>query len=327
MRRVVGILNYCETRIQEPFYSWIMGIYNRVLQIRNPEKVLHLGPEYPDKTFYVIRLDNQGIGLASFFDEVLGAMKYAQKRGYIPVVDISDTNCSLVDPDRGGDAWEYYYEGIYTEGKLYTKQDARNAERVVYHNQNLITLYKRYSPKEIRCRSELCRRIRYNEETDVFLKQNESRILVKKPCIAVYYRGTDYKVHGSYVPIGHPKVMEIRDFWEEVQIYADKMGCSNIFFVTEEQEALDYVMEHQGKLQVDYFEKKRFSDFAFDDSISSKVLPGVSRYENNLLYLLDLDMMSKCEYLFGPFNSGIQMALNLNGGQYKDVHIVDIGRN
>ncbi len=121
--------------------------------------------------------------------------------------------------------------------------------------------------------------------------------------------------------------MEIQIFWEEVQTYAEKIGCSNVFFVTEEQEALEYVTKHQGKLRVDYFEKKRFSNYAFDDSISSKVLPGVSRYENNLLYLLDLDMMSKCEYLFGPFNSGIQMALNLNGGQYTDVHIVDIGRN
>ncbi len=147
MRKAVKLLNYCEARIQEPFYSWIMGIYNKLLQIRNPENILHLGQEYPDKTFYIIRLDNQGIGLASFFDEVLGAMKYAQKRGYIPVVDISYSNCSLVDPDRGGDAWEYYYAGIYTEGKLYTKKDACNASKVVYHNQSLITLYKKIFTK------------------------------------------------------------------------------------------------------------------------------------------------------------------------------------
>lgn len=327
MRSLSEMLHYYETRIQEPFYSWIMAAYNKLLMIRNPEKMTHPGIKNPQQTFYMIRLDNQGIGLASFYDEVLGAMKYASKRGYVPVVDISDPDCSLVDPERKGDAWEYYYAGIETNGKIYSKEDAAAAANVIYHDQRLITLYKRYSPKEIYCRSELSKRIYYNEETKCFLEKMEREILAEMPRIAVYYRGTDYKTHGNYVPVGHPKVMEIESFWHEVREYADKVGCPNIFFVTEEQEALDYVLLNKEELKVAYIPKKRFSNFGFDTSISSKILPGVSRFENNLLYLLDLDMMSKCQYLFGPFNSGIQMALNLNGGEYRDVHIVDIGRN
>ncbi len=327
MRKLRELLHYYEARIQEPFYSWLMAAYNCILDITEHPETEHPGGEHTDQTFYVIRLDNQGIGLASFYDEVLGAMKYAERRNYVPVVTISDPECSLVDPQRGGDAWEYYYAGIETNGRLYSAKDAANAANVVFHDQRMITLYKRYSPKEIARRSVFCGRIRYNEETRAYLAEKEKDILRNTSLIGVYYRGTDYKTRGEYVPVGHPKVMEIPNFWDMLIQYAKSVSCSNVFFVTEEQEALDYVLEHKSGLNILYIPKVRFSDFSFDASISSKTLPGVSRYENNLLYLLDLDMLSKCQYLFGPFNSGIQMALNLNGGRYKDVHIVDIGRN
>ena len=42
-------------------------------------------------------------------------------------------------------------------------------------------------------------------------------------------------------------------------------------------------------------------------------------------YLLDLYALSKCDYLVGPMNGGVQMALNWNGNRYSDVHIIDLG--
>lgn len=327
MLSIMQCVHFLETRIQEPFYSCIINIYNDFLRRKKGTQRISNGNEYPDKVFYLIELDDIAIGLASFYDKVLGAVKYADKKNYIPVVNISNTQSNIVDPERGGNGWEYFFSGIETDGRVYSLKDLASAQSVVLADPSCITLYKRYSINEIERRNKICCRIQYNKDTASYIKKAEIDFLHEDKTIGVYYRGTDYRKKGNWNPVGHPKVLEIDDFWQEVQHFSKEVHCRNVFLVTEEQEAVDYILSNSANLNVEYVRKKRFSVFDYSDSISTMTLPGVSKYENNLLYLLDVDMLSKCDFLFGPFCSGVQMALNMNGNRYEKVHIVDIGRN
>lgn len=327
MLSIMQCVHFLETRIQEPFYSCIINIYNDFLRRKKGTQRISNGNEYPDKVFYLIELDDIAIGLASFYDKVLGAVKYADKKNYIPVVNISNPKSNVVDQDRGGNGWEYYFSGIETDGRIYSMKDIEKAENIVVANPSCITLYKRYSNKEISRRNKVSSRIRYEKNTNSFIQKMEEDLLNDKKQIGVYYRGTDYRKKGNWTPVGHPKVLDISDFWKEVQHFSENVQCKNIFLVTEEQEAVDYVLSNPAGLNVRYVRKKRFSNFDYSDSISTMTLSGVSKYENNLLYLLDVDMLSKCDFLFGTLCSGVQMALNINGNHYEQVHIVDIGKN
>ena len=347
---IVRWVYFLETRIQEPFYSFIIYIYNGFVRRRNGIQRVSNGKEYTDKVFYLIELNDTAIGLASFYDKVLGAVKYADKKNYIPVVNITDTQVlgavkyankknyipvvnitntqsNIVDPERGGNGWEYYFSGIETDGQVYSLKDLTNAQNVVLADPSCITLYKRYSIHEIERRNKICCRIQYNKDTASYIEKAEKDLLHEDKTIGVYYRGTDYRKRGNWNPVGHPKVLGINDFWQEVQCFSKEVHCCNVFLVTEEQEAVDYILSNSSNLNVEYVRKKRFSDFDYSDSISTMTPAGVSKYENNLLYLLDVDMLSKCDFLFGAFCSGVQMALNMNGNRYEKVHIVDIGRN
>lgn len=136
---IVHWVHFLETRIQEPFYSFIISLYNVFVRRRNGIQRVSLGKEYPDKVFYLIELNDTAIGLASFYDKVLGAVKYANKKNYIPVVNISNTQSNIVDPERGGggNGWEYYFSGIETDGRVYSLKDLANAQSVVLADYSL----------------------------------------------------------------------------------------------------------------------------------------------------------------------------------------------
>ena len=105
----------------------------------------------------------------------------------------------------------------------------------------------------------------------------------------------------------------------------DASRGGNMFVVTEEQEALDAIRARFPAAR--FVEKERFANFRHGVSLPLQRLPGTPPFENNRLYLLDLAVLSRCDYLIGAMNSGMMMALNMNGNAYKGVRILDTGVN
>jgi hypothetical protein len=141
--------------------------------------------------------------------------------------------------------------------------------------------------------------------------------------VGAYYRGTDYKTIGEWQPVGHAKVPRIENFCDSLEKCMKKWKCYNLFFMTEEQEALDYVIKRFP--HVKYVKKERFINFAYGRTIAEQVPKETSRFKNNQLYLTDIYILSKCQYLVGTVNSGLLMAMNWNNNNYKDYKILDYG--
>lgn len=60
------------------------------------------GNDYPDKTFYVIRIDFPMAGLFAIVKSYLSHVEYALDRGYIPVIDMKNCKNQFLNNVNGG---------------------------------------------------------------------------------------------------------------------------------------------------------------------------------------------------------------------------------
>lgn len=313
-------------KVKEPLYSLLICLFNKVKLIRNPEKIKSYGELNPNVTFYVI--SNLPGGLASQYDAALGYIDRAIKKGYIPIIDLQNTdNGCLKDEEREeSNPWAYYFSQPIINGiqKEYTLEEVYKSNRVIHCN-SLHMVYKRVNKKNIHKRYLLSQYINVVEAQYNSIKQIYEELLKNSTdnIIGAYYRGTDYKTVGDWRPVGHAKVPQIEMFCDALEKNMEKWNCYSVFFMTEEQEALEYFVKRFP--QARYINKERFNNFSYGKTIAEQVPQSTSRFKNNLLYLADIYILSKCQYLVGTVNSGLLMAMNWNNNTYKDYDILSYG--
>lgn len=317
-------------RVPEPWYSWLRDVSNAITFLRRPERVAHPGGDnglHPDRTFYVINGLAGSVGLATWYDNVLGGMKRAARKGWIPVVarGVTPFGRGGTEDERGD--WYTYFAPV----SPYSPDDIlkfRNVVVTVPHQR----VHKRWNRREIAVRHKLSLSAPLNAQAREFV-ESRSRLLFPDGVdgfTGIYFRGTDYRARDGYCPAGHPAVLEYGHFMDMVEAVLKGWGLQpgrgeRLFFVTDEQEALDAFLERYPLAK--YIDKPRFSIKGFHTNTPCHVPEGLTFKENNLLYLLDLYALSRCGYLVGPMNGGLMMALNLNGNRYRGVHVLDTGVN
>ena len=320
-------LFHCLGMVQEPWYTLINKLANAWILLRNPEKVTHPGTLYSDKTFYVIRDLPSGVGLAGWYDRVVGYMLRAKKKGWIPIV-VPPKNSMLGDEREGRGNWYSYFSVISPYNQLDVGKFANTVEAVVHG-----VIHKRYNRSVIRARHDISKNICLNLEANKFVESHLCEIfgqIIGRPLVGVYFRGTDYRNVGKWKPIGHAAVPRYEVFCEKVENALRRWGVPidegrNLFVVTEEQEALDYLVSRYPLMS--YVKKPRFVNFNFGTALPYQTPGNLSFRENNLLYLVDIYALARCDYLIGGVNGGVLMALNLNGNRYRGVQIMNTGVN
>ena len=302
--------------VQEPWYTWFNALANAWILFRNPEKVTHPGPLHPDKTFYVIRNLLPSVGIAGWYDAVIGYMLRAKKKGWIPVVD-PPPPAQVDDGD-----WYAFFKSV----SPYSIDEALRSRNVVFAvTQGMI--HKRYNIKNITVRHKIAKEIHLSDELRKFVDDRLGTLFdgCDAPIVAIRYRGTDYRF-----AIGHAKAPDVEWFCDTVESDMRKWGVNivegeRIFVVTEEQEALDAIRRRFPKCR--YVEKERFSDTKERKYLCYRRLPTLTPKMNNFLYMLEIHALARCDYLIGGVNGGVLMALNLNGNRYKGVHVLNTGVN
>ena len=316
---LTSIMLHVASRLPEPLYSWAIAVTNWWKLMRCPErKVEPAGNLHPDRTFYVIEALTRGTGVASWYDRALGYMLRAERMGWEPVV--ADT------ADEFGQRWEMYF-GNPSRVPL---DEVRRSRNVIYAHPSLTVTYRRLNRGNIEKRHRLATAIPLAAEAETFVKSRMETLFggAVRPMVGAYLRGTDYRATKDWRPVGHFIVPGAAQFAERLEADCRKWGIevadgAHFFFVTEEQESLDFLIARYPKAR--YVQKERFSNFKHGVCLSMQSLRNTSRETNNMLYLLDLYALARCDYLVGPMNSGMQMALNLNGNVYRDVDIIDLG--
>ena len=316
-------------RIREPWYSWCKCISNLILLLRNPEVEEHPGgPKgiLPERTIYLIDDFPYNVGLATWYDNVLGRMERAERRGWIPVVAKATLSDATRDIVERGDWYDYF-----TPVSEVSPSDISRCANVV-RAKPLQMVHKRFNRSEISIRHRLSKKAAFSDDTMNFILPRFEELFRggAEECVGIYYRGTDYRRQGGYCPTGHAVALEYDAFMRRIERVLQGWNIpigkgEKMFFVTEEQDALNAFIAQYPAAR--FFTKPRFARADVKTKTPMHVPVGTTFRENNLMYLLDLYALSRCGYLVGPINGGLLMALNLNGNRYKGVHVLNTGVN
>lgn len=297
--RAIQTLLYLPSMVR-PFYAYLKTNKRRFWR----RTVVHRGGLNPGKTFYVIGDSASWAtsGLANIEPYVAANCAYAEKRGWIPVVDMKNFPTMYHTPETLGkeNVWDWYYEqpgNISLEEALKSRRCVLSNSNPYFHNwlrfphlgnpanrSRIQRIYRTY----IRVKPALLAKMEA-ECAGADLVRNQKRIL------GVVCRGTDFV---AARPSGHsipPATAEaIRISREELAAHS----CDALYLATEDQDILDAFIEAFGDALI-YENARRFRAQPGVWLYQYDVGPELTPYRRGYEYLLTLTMLSKCDCLIG----------------------------
>lgn len=301
-------------------------VYNKIFHRGDLMKKIKCGNDNSDIVFFVIRPRKDCVeGLLSLFWNVMINIEYANKKGYVPIVDFKNYETQYW-MGNDSNAWEFYFTQP-TKYKLENVYRSKNVilsglETLQYNKEKYRANYDRKSLFEMY--STIFSSISFSDEV---LKRVEKEMgnLDFSNVIGLYLRGTDYT---NLKPSGHPVQPSVKQAEEVVDMYIEKYHPKFLFLVTEDGKIYEEIKQRYGDLcrtvsfdkYVYNYDGKQF--LSHDKSIMELC---ESPYERGMNYLTKIVMLSRCGYIIGGNTNGMWAACAFSGGKCKDYYIFDLG--
>ena len=288
------------------------------------EKRVSYGTENPDKTFYVVRRAGSKVGLFSLVLTSLGYIKYAVDHGYIPVIDMSNEDNTYMQKDRKGNVWEYYFE----QPCGYTLDDIRHSSHVIIgngiidghvpfpgeniaYNEEELKKWRTVADRYLIVRSEI------RQEADELWK----RLVGCQRVLGVLLRGTDYV---NSRPKNHPVQPTIEQAIDKIDEVLAKQKFQKIYLATEDAGIYQKLCNRYGEKIVS-MDVERYITDKTENINDISVKKSTNKYQMGKDYLINILLLSKCDYLLAGNAGGSQGAL-LFRDRKSAKYIFDFGR-
>lgn len=286
--------------------------------------------------YYVIIRSEGGAGFFSNYFWVMGHVAFAEKMGYIPVVDMENypTLYSEEEPvDGTNNAWNYYFENIgnvgldevYASGRYIMGKDkylTKYAEKYSmfpyrYPSERMIAYYAPIIKKNLRIKQSLV-----NEYKREWIEKTSG----SNNILGIHIRGTDMKNN-----LGHPMPAPVSEYIRRTHEMLEKHpDISRIFLATDENEIKEaYEQEFEGSAAT-LFMNEAFR--AWDDGHVKKTGLHEMKLDNprpHHKYLLgkevlrDAWFLSRCQYLLCGHSNITNVAILWNEGKYNEVVCIE----
>lgn len=263
-----------------------------------------------NRIVYIIKRDDPNVGIFSCILTFLSHLRYADEKGYIPVIDMMNFDNEYLYSEEIGlkNAWEFYFK---QPGNI-ALDIAYNSPKIKISNGHF---KKEYMPSEEFLSSrkaedyllwkELWNKyIHYNDDTQKYLDENYRKI--NNQCggssiLGVLCRGTDY-FHYTKAQSGEHIIEKLKLVIDKVKKTAEKRQCKWIFLATEDEDILQMYIETFGKSLI-YIEDERLCS-------KEKKLLGqawkekhIDLKEKGLNYILNFYILSHCKCFVGARTS------------------------
>ena len=294
-----------------------------------PDRIMRkktFGRENIDCKFLLIRpISENGLqGLASLFIQALRWVEYADKMGYVPFVDFENYKTQYhVD---GINAWDLFFNqpSDMTLEELYKSKnvilsgvslkktiDETLFKNTVFFDNNLLN----------RCKRLLLSREFINKRIKSIVEEEAARLGVED-CIGVYIRGTDYV---RLKPSGEYAQPSIESVISKVEEFKESYSDSSVFLVTEDKGYYERMSKKFGKdLRITsndtFVENYDGNDFLYKTFVDNGRI-----IERATEYIVKIVLLSRCKYFVGTITNGSIISYCLNGGNYMDQYIFDMG--
>jgi hypothetical protein len=338
MNRLLKII-CCQTGIiirRGPKFFFLLlrkEIQRRMPYYRTHEVRKSSGTDMPDKTFYVIGVDEGWAGLFAIVIHQLVHIIYAVERGYIPIVDLQHhySQYLVLNELFKENAWEYFFE----QPAEYSLNDIRSAKNIIKSVQNAHPPAQQWflsyrntfgNLKDFSCPKEIFTKyIRLNEKTKDFVTKKQNELLKNRgKILGIHCRGTDYT---QLKPKGHPIQPAPEEVIKKAEEVMAQHHCDSLYLATEDADIYDLFVAHFGdKLIYDPISRWRNADLPKGRSNSKRLSyndkPG--KIQGGVEYLSQVYLLSRCTCFIGGATYGTLGALLMNDS-FDYVHVFNKG--
>lgn len=287
------------------------------------ERYVSFGKENPDKTFYVIRRQDEKCGLFSWLGVIVGHLARAEENGWIPIVDMKTYPSPFVEENEIGriNAWEFYFK----QPCGYTLEDIQKSKNVILSymytvkdGPNSAIYYDMEKRKEwVRLTKKY---IIFNDEIQKDIDKMQEKLLGQENVLGLLCRGTDYI---NLRPSGHEIQPTIEQIINQVKKSIKEINATKIYLCTEDLSIIEALTkEFKEKVVVyprEYVDYK--GGFIFSDNIDRKISKRQLTYD----YLMQIAVLSKTNSIVAGRCGGACGAL-LFSGEFSYEFFWDLGR-
>lgn len=290
----------------------------------------HFGSKNIDKIFYVIRTDSkQEWGVFTTYNFVLNNIKYACERGWIPVVDYKNYYLAgLQETDKRGkeNAWNYFFEDLVPE---YTLSEVYESYNVIlgplrgqpYGSEDWsknINFYDDYYSEYFELASKY---IRFNRNIIDKAEKIYDKIFPREEkVLGVTIRAGSYWGYITQHPgwKNHRKGLSVQECIQHIAELMKELKVHSFFLSCDDEYYINTIKKEFGDNCI-FYDRVRYVFFKSDgttntaDRASKEILNhGITK--QNLEYVVEVILLSKCNYLLG-INGGASVATHFIKGE------------
>lgn len=300
----------------------IKWLKKKYVDIKWKERKISLGNQNREKTFYIVRRSGSKAGLFSIVMTSLGYINYAVEQGYVPVVELNYGEQRKTQKNIGIN-WEDYFE----QPCNYRRKDICHSKNIILgngivsteivypgeniaHDMNALNYWRNITKQYLHVKEEIV------SEANMLAKE----LLDGKKTLGLLVRGTDYV---NMKPSGHPIQPSVEEVISKTDEIMKEYGCDRIYLATEDEGIYRKLKARYGDMLV-AMKAQRYTTKGNENinDISRKNQSESFIFNKN--YLINILILSKCDYLIAGNTGGTQGALLLTNG-YEYSYVYDLG--
>jgi hypothetical protein len=336
--KVKRILKIFVSRMRLFFRRGLLGkillkeIKSRIPYYKSYEIRKSYGKDMPDKTFYIIGIDEGWAGLFAILSHQLSHIAYAVERGYIPIIDLQNYYSQYLGDNElfKENAWEYFFE----QPVGYRLNDIKKASNVIKSVQNanppeacVFNVYEGFNDinKRSYYREIFAKYIKFKPQTEDFLTIKYNELLKNKgKVLGVHCRGTDYV---ALKPSGHPIQPSTDEVITKAREVMREYSCPYIYLATEDKDIYDLFAKHfENELILDNASRWSITDLPEGKSNSKRLsyTDKTGKIQSAMEYLAQMYLLSRCNCLVCGATAGTAGVLLMND-KYDYIYIYNLG--
>lgn len=321
-------------------WKFLYATKNLIYYFLTREKKKSFGKKNSEQIVYIIRSLNENSCfytgaphnlLANYF-YVLSHIKYAEDKGWIPVVDQKNYPVYNLQKElfHGSDnPWEYFWvqPSDITLEEAYHSKHVVLSKRSWYGQWDLGYLPKNYYDKKtVAMYHKLIKRVPVNKETAVYISKVKANYFPKNgKILGAVYRYGGHSTSCYYKGKGHPIQPTADEFLDLIVMYLRQWKMDYVFLTSDEQKFVDKAQSKFGDRVIVLPRIRMVEGLKYDKVHQNPMQEKGQINQTALEYIAEMELLAQCDGLLGSINSGFRYAFLKNNFQYDNFKIIEKG--